>query len=252
MHTKANDSVQRTSASSLPRRCGQGRRLLPGLAGAIALAASAASWAQCTGDFSEELTLDWNSISPGLTAGSNYSGSATIAASQGDVTVGISITNTGTWNGSGTGAGGGRPGLDAGNLALGGTFDPAASRSPSGSPSRTPTATPCRSRTSSSPLTISTGDVLRFLSGPGDDLRRHLDTRSQLDGDRRRHRHGHRRAKLWLAVRKLLFGLFVSYQDQVTISAGTWTPGSGWTGSGGGTSTVTAPATNTGARRAAG
>ncbi len=66
-------SVSRSGPGSryLTRRC-----LLPGLAGAIALAASGASWAQCSGDFSEELTLDWNSISPALTAGSNYSGSA--------------------------------------------------------------------------------------------------------------------------------------------------------------------------------
>ena len=38
----------------------------------------------------------------------------------------------------------------------------------------------------------------------------------------------------------------IDYRDTAILSTGTWTPGTGWTGTGGGTSTVTAPNTNTG------
>ena len=88
------------------------------LVGLALLAGPSISWAQCSGEFSEELTLDWNSLVPGLTAGSNYSGTATIAASQGNVTVNISMINTGVWTGSQP-----RPGvLPNGYLALGSNF----------------------------------------------------------------------------------------------------------------------------------
>ena len=124
-----NDAPATPHAASSPDpRPGLARSAMAVVLGAAVVAGPGAgtAWAACTvgSTFSQELTLNWGSISPALTAGSNYTGSATIATANGNVIVGITLTNTGVWNGSGGGAGGGRPGVVGGRLALGGTFNP--------------------------------------------------------------------------------------------------------------------------------
>ncbi len=171
------------------------RRALAVLLGMLCLSGPVVAWAACTNgsSYSEELTLNWGGISPGLTAGSNYTGNATIPASTGNVTVNISIANNGTWNGSGGGAGGGRPGLVSGNLALGSIFDPASEN-----------------------LVV----ALTFRNPNGDLLPVENASFSVYDMDG--------------------ITFFGSYRDQATLSAGTWTTGAGWAGTGGSTATITA------------